>query len=501
MPSSIEAAPDWLVDLCRSAQGRPQATPDRNPLVDLDTPEAIARAVHWLAHEAPSAVEGAGGDGATYRVAARLRELGVSEPVAVDLIAEHWNETKASPPWPLEDLARKVENAYAYATGGWGAASAAAEFEPVDIAPAPKPRPRLYRLTFDEAADNALTQSAEPLVEDLLDQKAMGVVYGDSNSGKTFVMLDIAFHIASGRPWQGRAVAGGTVVYVAAEGGHGITKRIRALRQHYGTGGVPLDLVPCPVNLRDPKADTRALIDLVAEAGKAHGQPVRMVVIDTLSRALAGGDENASTDMGAFVANVDRIRAALGVTLIVVHHSGKDAARGARGWSGLRAATDTEIEIVDRTIRVSKQRDLEPARDTKFALDVVQLGTDARGRRVTSCVLRVLTGNEFMAIELTGEAEEMWEAFQMRAKQQVLDRGLPLAAWENEPVTLAEWEKEYVSALAERNCYPIENIEEPAACPHPRFKAPSARHLRRLRTSVVDSGHVKKVSENQWVKS
>jgi hypothetical protein len=59
------------------------------------------------------------------------------------------------------------------------------------------------------------------------------------------------------------------------------------------------------------------------------------LILDTLSRALAGGDENSSVDMGRLIARCDAVREMLGCTLEYVHHSGKDKSRGARGWSGL----------------------------------------------------------------------------------------------------------------------------------------------------------------------
>lgn len=103
------------------------------PLCDLDEPSTIARAVRYLTDNAPEAIEGAGGDHTTYRVAAQLAEFGVSEDFALDLMLEHWNEQKAAPPWQPDELRRKVHNAYKYNTAGTGASSALADFEPVEI--------------------------------------------------------------------------------------------------------------------------------------------------------------------------------------------------------------------------------------------------------------------------------------------------------------------------------------------------------------------------------
>lgn len=496
----IAAAPPELIELCRRGQGRSKAVAStRQPLVELDTPDAIARADAWLAVHAPTAVHGERNITA-FKVAARLREFGLSEPVVLDRTLL-WNET-VEPPLDADEIETTVKSAFRSATGAWGGASALADFEPVEILePAKKPRAPIFALDFDEVAATALDHVADPLVEGLLDKEANSTLYGDSNSGKTFLMLDIAYHIATGRPWQGRAVAKGLVVYIAAEGGTGIRKRIAALKRHYGGEKVPFVLVPCPVNMLNGKADMPQLLALIREAEGRHGEKATLVVIDTLSRALAGGDENASTDMGGFIRNVDMLRAQTRAHVAIIHHTGKDQAKGARGWSGLRAAIDTEIEIAKGTVTVTKQRDLETTQPMKFTLDQMALGKDGRGRPVTSCVVRVLTGSEFVQVELTGEAQEMYEAFCDQAKQQVLDRGAPLSGWEKEPVSLSDWETQYIGDRKARKCKSVEIIEESADILDPTFRPPSVRHLRRLRTSVIESGHLREVSQNQWVKA
>lgn len=446
------------------------------PLTDLDSEASIAQAIHYLKHNAPEAVEGAGGDETTYKVATRLRDFGLSEATAFDLLSEHWNEAgKAIPPWSPDDLRDKVENAFRYATGAWGGMSGLAEFDDVtDILEPEKKRSRLYRVAYKDAVSRATDQPAHPLIKGLIDQSAMAVIYGASNSGKTFLTLDLAFHIATGRPWQGRKTSAGLVVYIAAEGGRGIFKRIAALRKHFDVTDAPLDVVPCPINMLDSRADVSDLIALVREAEAEHGEPARMVVVDTLSRALAGGDENASTDMGAFVKNADKLRAAVNATVCIVHHSGKDAARGARGWSGLRAATDTEIEIIDSTIRVSKQRDLEPIADLRFKLRPIEIGKDEDGDRIASCVVQIVTGSEFMKIEPNAAEQEMLDAFEAAAREANNDK------WREQVVTTEAWDDVYMSWFEGRN-------------------APAYRHRNRLRTRLAEIGHVRKVKHGQWV--
>ena len=77
----------------------------------------------------------------------------------------------------------------------------------------------------------ALSEPNNPLIADTLDEGALSVIYGESNSGKTFVTLDMAMAVATGEPWNGKATKRGLVVYVAAEGGKRIMRRLAALKK------------------------------------------------------------------------------------------------------------------------------------------------------------------------------------------------------------------------------------------------------------------------------
>lgn len=267
-----------------------------------------------------------------------------------------------------------------------------AEAEAAQPDPAKPLLPLIYFNDFEPNLDVA------DFVEDLLTEGSMSVVYGESNAGKTFVVTDICCHVATGTVWRERAIEAGGVIYCALEGKHGIGNRIAAFKKAHGLEGVevPFAVVPVAINLLDPDADRSKLVQTIQVAAEAMGCPVKMVVIDTLSRALAGGNENDSEDMGALVASADYIRQAVNAHILFIHHSGKDVAKGARGHSLLRAATDTEIEIsrpddaAIGTIKVTKQRDMAKAADMHFSLKVVELGTNRRGKEVTSCVVEAI---------------------------------------------------------------------------------------------------------------
>ncbi len=188
------------------------------------------------------------------------------------------------------------------------------------------------------------------------------------------------------------------MVYVAAECGLGIKERLDAFRDRYLTEEgalhleeVPFAVVPSSVDLCDPNGHTEELIRLIRE--HFSDTEIVLVVIDTLSRAMAGHNENASEDMTDFIRNCDRIRQTLNCHLLVVHHSGKDVAAGSRGHSSLRAATDTEIEVAKdkktgiSTATVTKQRDRSCGDEFHFRIEQVEIGLDENGAPITSCVV------------------------------------------------------------------------------------------------------------------
>ena len=220
-----------------------------------------------------------------------------------------------------------------------------------------------------------LLPKRESLVDDLLDAGGFSVVFGASGAGKTFFVQDLSAHITLGWEWRGRQVKQGAVVYIAAEGGSGFTERLTAFRHHHEveTEGVAFYVIAEPINLCQADEDTKLLVSRIEEL---ESPPV-LIVVDTLSRSLAGGNENASDDMGAFVQRCDKLRATSGAHVMVIHHTGKDDNRGARGHSLLKAAADTEIEVRDggavKTATVTKQRDLPGGESFPFKLQPIDV--------------------------------------------------------------------------------------------------------------------------------
>ena len=244
----------------------------------------------------------------------------------------------------------------------------------------------------DSLTDDAL--SIPQLVEDSLTAGGLSVVYGESNSGKTYIVIDMACAVARGVEWLGKRTVQGGVLYVAGEGAASVRMRLLAYKRHHGIDRLPVAIVPISVNLLDANGDTCRVIEAAQAAGRLLGMPVSLIVIDTLARAMGSGNENASEDMGAVVAHADHIRAQVGAHLSFIHHSGKDASKGARGSSVLRAAVDTEVEVVAdqinkvHTATFTKQRDLS-SRGESFTTRFVALdfGVDQWGKPQKVCIV------------------------------------------------------------------------------------------------------------------
>jgi AAA domain len=237
-------------------------------------------------------------------------------------------------------------------------------------------------------------QFDDELIEGTLGRGAMGVLYGDSNSGKTFCAIDMGAAVAMGSDWLGRPTDRGLVVYLATESPASVEMRLKAYQRHHQLRVPGFVIVRSPINLYDGQADTTAVIALVDELERQHGTKVALIIGDTLARLVVGANENAGEDMGVVVRNIDTIRSATRAAFVAIHHTGKDAARGMRGWSGLRAATDTEIEVTSeeasglRTAEITKQRDLPGKGDrVGFRLIPVHLGVNRWGTDRSSCVV------------------------------------------------------------------------------------------------------------------
>jgi hypothetical protein len=261
------------------------------------------------------------------------------------------------------------------------------------------------------------------LVKGLITEGELSMLAGASQSGKSFLTLDLAMAIARGQEWFGRRVQQGGVAYQAGEGAAGLRrKRIPAyMRENKLTAAddLPFVFLPGKINLWDGNADTDAFIAEVKHWTSQMTVPLRLIIIDTLSKAMTGGDEISGKDMGAVIQRCDLIRQATGAAVLLVHHmnAGGEKVRGhtsimanldsvllcrMASVAGGRGQTDTAVTDADnrkvRELLVGKAKDGESdVRPDRFVLRAVEIGRDTDGDPITSCVVAMPAGDDLKA--------------------------------------------------------------------------------------------------------
>ncbi len=366
--NAIAPGPEWIAEcLADSARDGVAATGG----TEFDTAPAIGRARELLQRYVAAghvAIEGSGGDNRTYAVAAEVLNLGLSVARAHELLRDEWNP-HCIPPWTPDDLLTKVSNAAEYCQneqGAWAVPPAQEIF-----ADAAK---HAYAGTISEKRGKFCVllprdmRSLPPpswLVADLIPANAVGMLYGPTGTFKTFLALIISLAIAVVKQLWGKTTAQGAVAYCAGEAPVGIARvRIPALMQHYKVpepDDVPLALVPAV-----PLVSTPAEVEALTAALKATGLRFALIVIDTVARALGGLDENSAKDAGLLLAAAERLRDTFNCSVLLIHHTGKDESRGARGSSALLAGVDFAYEVKAETnvlavsLRCEKMKDADP---------------------------------------------------------------------------------------------------------------------------------------------
>ena len=193
------------------------------------------------------------------------------------------------------------------------------------------------------AAELAARTPAPPLVEGLLYQDTVVSLTGATSLGKTTAALALAAHVAWGLPFGGRPVADGRVLYALGEGQDAVTERLQDLAR-YHQRALPDDrlLLTTEVPRFADPAHTLLFAWWVAQRAGDPACPLRLLVIDTLGRAMAGLDENKQLDMARVCTILDRLRRLTQACVLVIHHTGKDG-RLERGSSVLEQWVDTRL--------------------------------------------------------------------------------------------------------------------------------------------------------------
>jgi hypothetical protein len=206
------------------------------------------------------------------------------------------------------------------------------------------PKPKFMVESWDSIKD----EPVEWLIESIIPKRAFVALYAPPASFKSFIALDIAEAVATGREWMGYKVPKkGAVLYIAGEGHGGMGARVKACKiQNNSPDGANLYVIRAQINIRSSQEDFDALINAINELIAQIDEPLELIILDTLMRMSGGGfNENSSEDMGGFITQAGKLQAIYLCAMLLIHHSGKDITKGLRGHSSLLGAVDTELEI------------------------------------------------------------------------------------------------------------------------------------------------------------
>ena len=399
-------------------------------VLDFNLPELGDDAYEWVAD---------GGD------RARLAELAKALPVITDI------DQVQPPDWivPRET----VEEVPAL---------------PEEAPPILIPRQLLNIESWDDIED----EPVEWLIDNVLPKRAFCALYGPPGSYKSFVALDIAEAVATGRAWMGREVqAAGAVLYICGEGFGGIGARIKACKMHNRTqAGAEIYVIRAAINLRSSAEDFDLLVASIKDLVERTGVQFELVQIDTLARAFGGGNENNSEDMGAFIHNAGRIQRMLNCAMMVLHHSGKDQTKGLRGHSSLLGAVDTQLELLkidsvpnpsgpiagSGILTISKQKDGQDGVKIGFEMVKVEIQASALGIADAQISLAVRASDEAIQQQAQAQAVAREEKpRKLQENQQVALNAIHKAIEKNghmtnigdqrhKTVSVNEWKEEFV---------------------------------------------------------
>lgn len=261
-----------------------------------------------------------------------------------------------------------------------------------------------YRSQFGAVPWDRIEESGasyEWLIKGLIARGELAMLAGPSQSGKSFLAIDLAMSVARGVPWCGQRVAHGGVIYCAGESAYGVRRlRLPAYRQFHGCGKDAIDFVMMSRAVDLCSDDiTTALIEEAKHWQSEFTNPLQLIVIDTLSSSIVGADENLARDITPVLGRCARIRDALGCAVLLVHHMNALGEKP-RGSTALMANVESVIlcrldesrRDADnrkiREIKLAKQKDGEAERSWRFVLPAVTIGTDEDGDKVTSCVVQ-----------------------------------------------------------------------------------------------------------------
>ena len=240
----------------------------------------------------------------------------------------------------------------------------------------------------------ALPPKQSWLIKGYLEPDTLCVLFGDSQSYKSFLGVDLACHIATGQDWRGQKVQqSGIALYIAGEGGNGLRKRFRAWFEYHNEPMRNVAISIVPRALCDP-ANVAELVATIERFLKGMPMKPSIIELDTLNTHFGDGDENNTADMRKFLNGIRQLRIATGATILVHHHVGHADKSRSRGSISLHQGVDWEYrleripESQTTTLTCTKPKDAETPPVLSWTLKQVDLPwADEDGQPLNSAVL------------------------------------------------------------------------------------------------------------------
>lgn len=233
---------------------------------------------------------------------------------------------------------------------------------------------------------------ADYMIKGLTPTQGLGVLFGQSQAFKSFIALDMAYHVALGKRWADRRVSQGVALYICAEGMTGMTKRVEGFRKAHGQWpeNVPFALMPASPNLGSPKGDLGLLVASIESMGR--GRTPQFIILDTLSQMLHGAEENGA-GMTAFIQNAQTLSNHFEAFVLAIHHTPHSSSDRMRGHSSLLPAIDANI-FAERlpdgySTALTFKKNKDEQNDVKMTANLrrLVLGNDEDGDEVSTLVV------------------------------------------------------------------------------------------------------------------
>ena len=264
----------------------------------------------------------------------------------------------------------------------------------------------------------------EFLIEGFLGRHEVSAWYGPPDSAKSVVKVHAQACVAAGIEYCGRRVMQGPCLYVAAERGAIIKRRVLAWCREHAATEIPLAVVDHAIDLRTGKIDADRIIATAQELGSRCGQSVVWIAFDTLNRILSGGDENSSKDMGAVMASIDHIHRETAAHVSVIHHVPVDRTDRMRGHSLTLGSVDQSNRITkDSLVRVEVDKANDLVDKPTFAFEITSVTLDIDQETGTATTAPVLVDVPTASAKPRGRAARMPKAMQtaMRALHKAVE--------------------------------------------------------------------------------